>query len=128
MSWLHLGTRGLGGLIERNDDLAAYLAARLSASPDFEVATEPELSVVCLRHVPAGSDAWPAGRIDAYQNDLQRALELDGTAWVSVTMLRGRTYLRAGVMNYLSTTDDVDALVSALRRLSERVLEDIHQG
>jgi len=47
---------------------------------------------------------------------------------VSVTMLRGRTYLRAGVMNYLSTTDDVDALLSALRRLSERILEDVHQG
>jgi aromatic-L-amino-acid/L-tryptophan decarboxylase len=128
MSWLHLGTRGLATLIERNDDLAAYLAGRLSASTDFELATEPELSVVCFRHVPARSDAWPAGRIDAYQNDLQRALELDGTAWVSVTMLRGHTYLRAGVMNYLSTTDDADALVAALRRLSERVLEDIHQG
>jgi aromatic-L-amino-acid/L-tryptophan decarboxylase len=128
MSWLHLGTDGLGVLIERNDDLAAYLAARLSASRDFELATEPELSVACFRHLPAGSEAWPAGRIDAHQNDLQRALELDGTAWVSVTMLRGRTYLRAGVMNYLSTTDDVDALLSALRRLSERILEDVHEG
>jgi len=128
MSWLHLGSRGLGALIERNDDLAAYLAAQLAASPDFELATEPELSVVCFRHVPEGSDAWPAGLIDAYQNDLQRALELDGTAWVSVTTLRGHTYLRAGVLNYLSTTSDVDALVSALRRLSEGVLEHVHQG
>jgi aromatic-L-amino-acid decarboxylase len=125
MSWQHLGTGGLGALIERNDDLAAYLAAQIAASSDFELAVEPELSVVCFRHLPRGADRWPDGRLDTHQNDLQRALELDGSAWVSVTALRGRTYLRAGVLNYLSTAADVDTLLAALRRLSERVLEDI---
>src|SRR5262249_13856883 len=81
MSWQHLGSRGLGALIERNDDLAAYLASRVEASTDFELACEPELSVVCFRHVPPGAAGWPGMRIDAYQNDLQRALELDGSAW-----------------------------------------------
>jgi ActR/RegA family two-component response regulator len=52
-------------------------------------------------------------------------LELDGTAWVSVTSLRGHTYLRAGVLNYLSTPGDVDGLLAALRRLSEGVLEHV---
>jgi glutamate/tyrosine decarboxylase-like PLP-dependent enzyme len=125
MSWKHLGTQGLGTLIERNDDLAAYLAAEVAASDEFELAVEPELSVVCFRHLPPGSELWPDGRIDVYQNDLQRALELDGTAWVSVTSLRGLTYLRAGVLNYLSTAGDVDALLAALRRLSEGVLEHL---
>jgi hypothetical protein len=68
---------------------------------------------------------WPPGRLDAYQNDLQRALELDGAAWVSVTTLRGSTFLRAGVVNYLSGPAEIDGLVSALRRLSEGVLEDV---
>jgi aromatic-L-amino-acid/L-tryptophan decarboxylase len=125
MSWRHLGTAGLGSLIERNDDLAAYLAAQVAASPDLELAVEPELSVVCFRHLPEASARWPDGRLDAYQNDLQRALEQDGSAWVSVTTLRGRTFLRAGVLNYLSTPADVDALLAALRRLSEGVLEHV---
>jgi aromatic-L-amino-acid decarboxylase len=128
MSWQHLGTGGLGRLIERNDDLAAYLAARISASSDFQLAVEPELSVVCFRHLPPGSQRWSDGRVDGYQNDLQRGLELDGTGWVSVTTLRGHTYLRAGVMNYLSTPADVDAVLAALRRVSERLLEDVHDG
>ena len=128
MSWQHLGTGGLGRLIEHNDDLAAYMAARIRASADLELAVEPELSVVCFRHLPDGSERWPDGRIDAYQNDLQRGLELDGTGWVSVTTLRGHTYLRAGVLNYLSTPSDVDALLAALRRVSEGVLEHIHDG
>jgi aromatic-L-amino-acid decarboxylase len=128
MSWQHLGTTGLGSLIERTDDLAAYLAAEIATSEDFELAVEPELSVVCFRHLPRGSDRWPDGRIDRYQNDVQRALELDGAAWVSVTTLRGHTFLRAGVLNYLSTPADVDALLSAVRRLSEGVLEHVDDG
>ena len=124
MSWQHLGTDGLGGLVEHNDDLAAYLAEQLRAAADFDLACEPELSVVCFRHLPdpaVSSDA----ELDDYENALQRALEVDGTAWVSVTTLRGRTYLRAGIVNYLSTRAEVDALIAALRRLSEGVLEEL---
>ena len=35
--------------------------------------------------------------------------------------LRGRTYLRAGVVNYLSTEADVDRLLATLRDLAVRV-------
>ena len=40
---------------------------------------------------------------------------------MSVTTLRGRTFLRAGVVNYLSTDADVDRMLDALRRLSSDV-------
>ena len=57
LSWKHLGTRGLGRLVEMNDDLAAALAGAIAASPDFEACpAEPELSVVCFRHLPDGRD------------------------------------------------------------------------
>jgi L-2,4-diaminobutyrate decarboxylase len=129
MSWKHLGTAGFGALIERNIDLADFLAGRLRLAEDFELVPDPpDLSVVCFRHLPTGHAAWGSGRMDAYQNALQRALEVDGTAWVSVTKLRHRTYLRAGVVNYLSTEADVDRLIDALRRLSEGVLEHLDAG
>ena len=128
MSWQHLGTAGLGALIEHNDDLAAYLATTIADAPDFDLACEPELSVVCFRHLPSPAIEWTPARVDTYQNALQRALEVDGSSWVSVTTLRGRTYLRAGIVNYLATRDDVDILVAALRRLSEGVLEDLDRG
>ncbi|MBA3691110.1 MAG: hypothetical protein H0W82_06830 [Actinobacteria bacterium] len=104
-SWKHLGTRGFGSLIEHNVDLAQHLARRLRHS-GFEV-VEPALSIVCFR--------WPAGD-DAAQDALQRALEESGEGWVSTTVLRGRTYLRAGVVNYLSTRADADRVVDALTR------------
>ncbi len=55
LSWKHLGTHGLGRLVEANNDLAAYLARAIATSNDFEALPEtPELSVVCFRHLPAG--------------------------------------------------------------------------
>jgi aromatic-L-amino-acid decarboxylase len=115
-SWKHLGTEGFGRLIERNVDLAAYLAARCRESEDFEtLPEEPELSVVCFRHVVPGLGPE---ELDAHQDHLQHALEVSGEGWVSTTMLRGRTYLRAGVVNYLSTEGDIDRVLEALRRLA----------
>jgi len=117
LSWKHLGTEGLGRLIEHNDDLAAYLARRCRELGDFEVRPpEPELSVVCFRHLAPG-----VRDLDAHQDRVQRALERSGVGWVSTTTLRGRTYLRAGVVNYLSTEADVDRVLDTLRRLSLEV-------
>lgn len=116
LSWKHLGTRGLGHLVEITNDLAAHLARRCGELGSFEVApARPELSVVCFRHVPDGLEGE---ELDAYQDRLQRALEVDGTGWVSTTRLRGETFLRAGIVNYLSTPDDVDRVLEALVRLS----------
>ncbi|MGH2636663.1 MAG: pyridoxal phosphate-dependent decarboxylase family protein, partial [Actinomycetota bacterium] len=116
MSWKHLGTEGLGRLVELTNDLAAHLVRRCGELGEFELAPpNPELSVVCFRHVPDGVEA---DDLDAYQDRLQRALEVDGTGWVSTTRLRGKTYLRAGIVNYLSTPQDVDRVLDALLRLA----------
>ncbi len=121
-SWKHLGTSGLGRLIEINDDVAAHLAARCAEGDDFEtVPVVPHLSVVCFRHLPGGAAAAAAmdpRALDDHQDRLCAALEVDGDGWLSTTTLRGRTYLRAGVVNYLTTAADIDRLLATLRRLA----------
>jgi aromatic-L-amino-acid/L-tryptophan decarboxylase len=119
MSWKHLGSAGLGHLVERTNDLAAQLSDLLRESPDFELALDvPELSIVCFRHLTEGSEDGDA--LDAHQDALQRALEVSGEAWVSTTRLRGRTWLRAGVVNHMSTPDDLAGLLESLRVLATR--------
>ena len=126
MSWKHLGTEGFARLIEANDDLAALLARRCAESDDFEaIPAVPELSVVCFRHLPGGRAAalaLPAAELDAHQDRLQAALEASGDGWLTTTRLRGATYLRAGIVNYLSTEADIDRLLATLRRLAARGL------
>jgi aromatic-L-amino-acid/L-tryptophan decarboxylase len=122
MSWKHLGTTGFGHLIEANDDLAVLLARRCGESDDFEALPQsPELSVVCFRHLPGGGAAAATlapGELDAHQDRLQRALEVSGEGWLTTTRLRGATWLRAGIVNYLSTEADIDRLLETLRRLA----------
>lgn len=118
MSWKHLGTEGLARLVEHANDVAAALADAVRRAPDFEGAVDvPELSVVCLRHLPDGA-GWSEESLDAHQDRLQRALEVSGAAWVSTTRLRGRTYLRAATMNWLTTDADALALLDVLRELA----------
>ena len=122
LSWRHLGTDGLGRLVEANNDLAAYLARRIAEDDEFEaLPAEPELSVVCFRHLPGGqaraADLDPL-ELDAHQDALQVALEASGDGWLSTTRLRGRTYLRAGIVNFLTVESDIDRLLDDLRRLA----------
>ena len=117
MSWKHVGTRGFGRLVEANVDLAGLLARRCEASDDFEaVPPEPELSVVCFRHRPPGFAEGPD--LDAHQDRLQAALEVDGDGWLSTTSLRGQTWLRAGILNPNTMPADIDRLLATLRRLA----------
>ncbi|MEX2011630.1 MAG: pyridoxal-dependent decarboxylase [Chloroflexota bacterium] len=119
LSWRHLGTEGLARLVEMTNDLAAHLARRVAESDDFEaLPATPELSVVCFRHLPGGAVAaatLPPATLDAHQDRLQAALEESGDGWLSTTTLRGATWLRAGIVNYLSTEADVDRVLERLR-------------
>jgi len=120
LSWKHLGSDGFARLIDRNVDLAHHLTSR-AKELGFEVIT-PELAVVCMRLTPPGMDPE---RTDELQRRLQRALEVSGVGWLSTTMLLGRTWLRAGVINYLSTDADADRILEILVGASEGILEDL---
>ena len=80
---------------------------------------------MCFRHVPAGLAGRRPAALDAHQDRLQAALEASGDGWLTTTRLRGATWLRAGIVNYLSTEDDIDQLLETLRRLRlERAATD----
>jgi aromatic-L-amino-acid/L-tryptophan decarboxylase len=126
MSWKHLGTDGFGRLIEHNDDLAAHLADRIAAADDLEAIPDgrPDLSVVCFRHLPGGAagaaaiEALDPGALDRYTDRLATLLQHSGDGWLSTTILRGHTYLRAGIVNFLSSPAAVDLVLARLRELS----------
>lgn len=120
-SWKHVGSEGFARMVERANDVAAFLAGAIARSEEFDAAVdEPDLSIVCFRHLVPGMSG---AQLDAHQDRLQRALEVSGEAWVSTTRLRGRTYLRAGVINWLTTEEDALGLLESLRRLA-RTLTD----
>ena len=68
--------------------------------------------------LPARPDRARGAALDAHQDRLQAALELSGDGWLTTTRLRGSTWLRAGVLNYLATEADIDHLLETLRTLA----------
>jgi aromatic-L-amino-acid decarboxylase len=120
LSWKHLGTRGLGRLVEKTVDLAEALKERIRAADDFELVEESNLSVVCFRYLPGGDVDDPAGQaaIDVRQDALQSALQLSGRGFLTTTRLRGRTWLRAGILNHTTTAADLDILLRDIRELA----------
>ena len=123
MSWKHLGTEGFGRLIEANDDLAALLARRCAGSDDFEAIPDDARALGRLLPPPARrargrrSPCHPATSTPT-RTDSRPTLEASGDGWLTTTRLRGSTWLRAGIVNYLSTEADIDRLLATLRRLA----------
>ena len=59
--------------------------------------------------------------IDVHQDRLQAALEASGQGFLTTTRLRGRTWLRAGILNYMTRPADIDRLLDELRRLASEL-------
>jgi glutamate/tyrosine decarboxylase-like PLP-dependent enzyme len=124
LSWKHLGTSGLGRLVEKTVDLASELKAKIRLADDFELAESSNLSVVCFRHLPPsgdGTDEATRDAIDVHQDALQAALQHSGRGFLTTTRLRGRTWLRAGILNHTATSADLDILLEDIRELAAEI-------
>ncbi|HEX2194093.1 MAG TPA: pyridoxal-dependent decarboxylase [Candidatus Limnocylindria bacterium] len=101
-----LGRDGVRALVERCCDLAARMAAHLSAEEGVEVLNEVVLNQVLVRF---GDD-----------DDLTRAViarvQADGTAWMGGTTWHGKVAMRISVSNWATTEADADASVQAILR------------
>ncbi|HEV8141681.1 MAG TPA: pyridoxal-dependent decarboxylase, partial [Methylomirabilota bacterium] len=111
----HLGRRGVTTLVERHLALAERLAALVDAAPDLERLAPVELSIVCFRYAPPALRD-DAARLDALNKRLMEQVQTEGAAFVTNTMIEGRFALRACILHYATTEDDVAALVDIVRR------------
>jgi glutamate/tyrosine decarboxylase-like PLP-dependent enzyme len=109
------GADKIGACIAHTCRVAKHLETRLSAQPNlYELAAPVALNIVCfgLRTSPDG--------------ELNKAVVIDlherGVAAPSTTTIKGRTVIRAAIVNHRTTEDDIDALMTALRDSALRVM------
>jgi aromatic-L-amino-acid/L-tryptophan decarboxylase len=112
--WLTMRAYGLPTLaqaIERGIALAEHAQRVVEADPRLEVITPAQLGIVNFAGIGASDD------------DHRRAvaaLNADGYAAASTTVLGGRTVLRLCIINPRTTTDDIDGTIDRLAALSSR--------
>ena len=107
MTMKHEGMEGIRQSVAENIALARYLADCVRRADDFELVATG-LSVVCFRY----------GANDAVNKQILERLQLSGEAFLTSTELNGRFVLRACIVNYRSTRDDLDRMLGAVRRFA----------
>jgi len=114
-----VGLDSLGEAIESNIACARYLESMVRASDDFEMVAPVELSIFCFRHVPVQLRSESPQAIDGFNERLLVALQQDGSSYLSNAMLGGRFALRGCVLNYRTTSRDMEILLDDLRRVAK---------
>ncbi|HEX7152417.1 MAG TPA: aminotransferase class V-fold PLP-dependent enzyme [Thermoanaerobaculia bacterium] len=108
--WLSLkahGAEAIATLIDQNVAQAEYLARRIKAEENLELAAPLALNIVCFRH--RGSDAL--------NREILMRLQEEGVAVPSGTTIDGRFALRVAITNHRSRLEDFDVLVDAVKRI-----------
>jgi glutamate/tyrosine decarboxylase-like PLP-dependent enzyme len=131
--WLGLqqaGREGITRMIADDIALARQLHEAAGAHPELEAATLG-LSIATFRYVPA--DLRPkAAASEEYLNRLNEALlqrlKFGGETFLSNAVIAGRYLLRACVVNFRTTPDDIAAIPEIVVRVGRALDREMRKG
>jgi aromatic-L-amino-acid decarboxylase len=92
------GRAGMCNRIREHLRLAHLLGDWIKADNRFELAASVVMPVVCFRFVGAQDD-----KIDIFNSEIVERINASGRAYLTQTKLRGRTVMRIGLGNVLTT-------------------------
>jgi glutamate/tyrosine decarboxylase-like PLP-dependent enzyme len=123
VSLLAHGTRAYGRRIAHDVELAKYLHRRAEERPGFEVMAPTTLSICCFRYVPPD---LPDGQgreeyLDALNERLMTAIQMDGRVYPSNAVLNGRFVLRACIVNFRTEAEEMDLLLDVAEELGSKL-------
>jgi glutamate/tyrosine decarboxylase-like PLP-dependent enzyme len=111
------GAEKIGVCIEQNCRLAKYLEECIEKTETFELCAPITLNIVCFKLSQSDSD------------QLTRQVVIDlqdrGVAAPSTTILRGKTVIRAAILNHRTTEQDIDEFVIALEESARRAMSGV---
>src|SRR5205085_10272723 len=118
-----VGRDGYHEMIAGDIRLARQLHALVQQHPDFEALTQ-HLSITTFRYAPRDLQRPPqTGGTQAYLDELNRELlgrlERSGEAFLSNAMIGERFALRACIVNFRTSAEDIEALPRLLARLGQ---------
>lgn len=137
--WMMLkyyGALRVRAAISEDNDLAAYFAQCIDAAEDFELLAPVELSICCFRYVPpdfrqkmtGAKDAAERARLGAELDELNtrimHSVQRGGRAYLSNVTLNGSYGLRACIVNFRTTRDDILETLEIVREAARAVREE----
>jgi len=99
MAFRAFGREGMEARIREHCRLAELFAGWVEREPYYSIAAPVTMAVVCFRFAPPGASAEEN---DALNERIVEAVNAAGDAYLTHTVLRGRTVMRIGVGNVLT--------------------------
>jgi len=129
--WRSLGREGIVSRMREQIRLANLLASWINSDDCFEVAAPVSMGVVGFRFVgpvadsvdagPGSSTAATAKKIDELNSAIVEQINASGRAYLTQTKLRGRTVLRIGLGNVLTTEAHLHKAWELLRETTSKL-------
>jgi len=111
LTFQHLGRDGLEQLIDESYRLTAMIHDRIVEHDTLELASRPEMNIVCFRAVPE----WcPSEERDDLNSRLQQALLTEHEIFVSVPTYHDSRWLRVVLLNPFITEETIQRLFSGI--------------
>lgn len=120
--WFLLRSYGLEGLRTRLRNHVAWsqaLCQRIAAAPDFEIVTEPVLSLFTFRYRPEGV---PLDELDALNQKLVDAINDDGRIYLTQTLVKGTKAIRFQAGQFDCTAEDVALAYDVITEIARKAL------
>lgn len=111
MSVSYFGTDAIRDAIDRGMMLARRLEERIGETPALEIVSPARFGVVCFRAKPGDVDGVALDALN--ERVLARVVE-GGRYFISSTRLRGVFALRACILGFRTSEEDIDGLVRAV--------------
>ncbi len=131
--WLamkQVGRAGYVRMIEQDIALTRELFEVVTREPELEAHT-CELSIATFRYVPSDLRSRIEESSD-YLNKLNEALvtalQVEGEVFVSNAVIRGRFLMRACIVNFRTTVDDVHAIPEIVTRVGRRIDSEMRRS
>lgn len=105
-----LGRSGVAEMIDRCRAHARLFAERLGAEPGIEILNEIAINQVLVRFMADNGDH------DDRTRRVIKAVQEDGTCWLSGSKWKGTDVMRISISNWSTTTEDVEVSVDAILR------------
>ncbi|MGB9361283.1 MAG: pyridoxal-dependent decarboxylase, partial [Candidatus Sulfotelmatobacter sp.] len=122
MSFKRYGARQIGEWIDNNVRQAKHLYSLAANHPEFEPASLPPMSAICIRYKGAELSEPESRNLHA---EVAQRVEQNGRFWISTTELKEKSWFRINPVNFRTRQQHMEELFALLQQECRTLVESL---